>query len=82
MRNFMWISIAAVAGTLAFAPSASAERVCKERCDGGTCVQKCVEHPDVTIERDHDRDHVVREHENRRPGVDLHVPGVGIEIGH
>lgn len=82
MRNLTWMTIAAVAGTLAFAQTASAEKVCKERCEGGTCVKKCVEHPDaVIIDRDRDRDHVVREHEDHRPGVDIHVPGVGVDIG-
>jgi hypothetical protein len=71
MRNLMLIVLAAGAGVFALAQTASAERVCKEVCDAGTCVQRCVEHPD---------DEVIVDHE-RRPGVELHVPGVGVEIG-
>jgi hypothetical protein len=71
MRNLTVIGIAAGVGMLVLTQTASAERVCREVCDGGTCVQKCVEHEDrVIIDRD-----------RPRPDVDVHVPGVGVEIG-
>jgi len=55
--------------------AAHAERVCRQVCDGGTCVSKCVEHPDS--------DAVVHEHDRGPPppGIGIHVPGVGVEIG-
>lgn len=78
MRNLMLIGIAAAAGMLALTQTASAERVCREVCDGGTCVQKCVEHDDqVIIDRDRGPPPP-----DRGPGVELHAPGVGVEIGH
>lgn len=78
MRNLTLIGIAAAASLLVLMQTASAERVCREVCDGGTCVQKCVEHNDqVIIDRDRGPPPPDRE-----PGVDVHVPGVGVEIGH
>jgi hypothetical protein len=60
---------------LALAQTASAERVCREVCDGGACVQRCNETSDrVIIDRDRDR-------APPAPGVELRAPGVGIEIG-
>ncbi len=56
-------------------------RVCREICRGDFCRTKCVD--------EHVRDEVVRErvyrdrdredHRDRRPGVELRVPGVNIE---
>ena len=58
--------------------AANAERVCNQVCDGGTCVSKCVDHPDTTvIEHDHDR---LRD--DRGPGFDVHAPGVNVDVGH
>jgi hypothetical protein len=74
MRNITAIGIIAAAATLALAQSASAERVCRSVCDGGACVQKCVEHDDRAI-IDHDR--VPRP---REPGVDIHAPGVNVDV--
>ena len=73
--------LGAVTAALWFALShaANAERVCRQVCDHGACVSKCVDHPDadVTIhEHEHYRD------ESRGPGVDIHAPGVGVDIGH
>jgi hypothetical protein len=60
--------------------AANAERVCNQVCDGGTCVSKCVDHPDASvIVRDHDQ---YRDHDDRGPGVDVHAPGVDIGVGH
>jgi hypothetical protein len=74
MRKLLLMSLVAGAGALLVAQTASAERVCREVCDGGTCVQKCVEH--------HDDDRVIIDRDRPRPGVELHAPGVGVEIGH
>jgi hypothetical protein len=56
--------------------AANAERVCNQVCDGGTCVSKCVDHPDTTVvEHGHDR---LRDD---RPGFDVHAPGANIDVG-
>ena len=57
----------------------AAEQICRQDCVDGTCVSRCVERsdPGVTV-RDHDEDYRDRD---RRPGVDIRVPGVGVEIG-
>ena len=65
------IGAAATAVLLGISCSAQAERVCRQVCDHGTCVSRCVEHPDGGV--------VVHEHDE--PGVGVHVPGVGVEIG-
>ena len=59
---------------LVLAHAANAERVCKQVCDHGTCVSKCVENsePDVIV-RERDR--------HDQPGIELHAPGVGFDIG-
>jgi len=62
--------------------AANAERVCNQVCNGGTCVSKCVDHPDTSvIVRDHDQYRGDRG-DDRRPGVDVHVPGVNVDVGH
>ena len=74
------IGAATAAVWFALSHAASAEQVCRQVCDNGTCVSKCVEHPDSqVIIRDHD-DGYYRDH-YRGPGVDVHVPGVGVDIG-
>jgi hypothetical protein len=54
-------------------------RVCKEICRGDFCKTRCVDErvrDEVVHERVYrDRD----EHRDRRPGVELRVPGVNIE---
>jgi hypothetical protein len=40
------LGMAAAALWFLFAQAANAERVCRQVCDGGTCVSKCVAHPD------------------------------------
>jgi hypothetical protein len=60
-------------------------KVCKDVCRGNVCRERCF--------NEHDRDEVVHErvyrdrdnHEehrdrDRRPGVELHVPGTGVNI--
>jgi hypothetical protein len=56
-------------------------RVCKEICRGDICKTQCFREQDrdevvhERVYREHDRD----EHRDRRPGVELRVPGVSIE---
>lgn len=73
MMNKVLIGAATAALWFGLSYAAHAERVCRQVCDAGTCVSKCVEHPDGGV--------VVHEHD-RGPGVGVHVPGVGVEIGH
>ena len=61
------------AGTLLTVP-ASADRICKKVCDEGSCRTTCVERNDRLYMQDRDRDYY------RRPGVELHGPGVGVDI--
>ncbi|HEX4408019.1 MAG TPA: hypothetical protein VH206_04520 [Xanthobacteraceae bacterium] len=75
------ILIGVATGAVWFALShvANAEQVCRQVCDNGTCISKCVDHPDAGV--------VVHEHDDyyrhdRGPGVDVHVPGVNVDIGH
>ena len=70
------IGVATAALWFALSHVANAEQVCRQVCDGGTCVSKCVDHPDSTvIVYDHDG------YRDRGPGVDVRVPGVGVDIG-
>jgi hypothetical protein len=71
MRNLLLIAVATGAGVFALAQTASAERVCKSVCDGGSCVQKCIEHDDA----------VIVDRPPPPPGVGVRVPGVDVEIG-
>jgi hypothetical protein len=81
--NKILIGMAATTLWLVFSQAANAERVCRETCDGGTCVTRCVNHSDEeVIIRDRDRDNDRRRDYERRPGVELRVPGIGgVEIG-
>ncbi len=81
MRKLALIGITAFAASFAVAPAANAASVCREVCDGGTCVQKCKEQSSTTVIRK-DRDVTVRERERpRAPGIELNVPGVSVDIG-
>jgi hypothetical protein len=73
------IGVATAALWFALSHVANAEQICRQDCVDGTCVSRCVERsdPGVTV-RDHDEDYRDRD---RRPGVDIRVPGVGVEIG-
>lgn len=57
------------------------DRVCREVCRENVCRTRCVDKHDrdevvhERVYRDRDRD----EHRDRRPGVELRVPGVNIE---
>jgi hypothetical protein len=56
-------------------------RVCREVCRDNVCRTRCFNERDrdevvhERVYRDHDRD----EHRDRRPGVELNLPGVSIE---
>jgi hypothetical protein len=76
MRNLTLIGIVAGVGLLGLTQMASADRVCRSVCDHGSCVQKCVEHNDRVIDRDRPLPPA------DRPGVDIHAPGVNIDVGH
>jgi len=70
------IGVATASLWFVFSHAANAERVCKQVCDHGACVSKCVEHSD-------DPAVIVHEHDGYRrpaPGVDIHAPGVGVDI--
>jgi hypothetical protein len=72
------ILIGAVAGALWILCSyaANADRVCKQVCDNGNCVSKCVEHNDTDV--------IVHDHDggrDRAPGVQLNTPGGDVHIG-
>lgn len=76
------IGMAAAALWFVFSQAANAERVCREVCDSGTCVSRCMDRADEdVIIRDRDRDHDRRREYERGPGVEFRVPGVGVEIG-
>ena len=68
MRNITVIGIITAAATLGLVQTASAERVCRSVCDGGTCVQRCTERYDHPAPP--------------RAGVDVHahVPGAGVNV--
>jgi hypothetical protein len=69
------IGVVTAAVWFVLSQAASAEQVCKQVCDNGTCV----DNPDSTvIIHDHDRS---RDRDDR-PGVDLRAPGVNIDVGH
>jgi hypothetical protein len=67
----------------------SAERTCRQECVGPVCQERCVEtdgraEPRIQ-ERREDRFEERREERRedrgeRRPGIELRVPGVGVEI--
>ncbi len=57
--------------------AANAERVCRQVCDSGTCVSRCVDRPDSTVIIRH-HDHYYRD---ERPGMEFHGPGVDVDVG-
>lgn len=76
MRMIALVGTAAAALSAAtfFAGPADAERICRQVCDDGFCRTQCVERGDRLYDRDYDRGYY------RRPGIELHVPGVGVDI--
>ena len=71
------LGVIAAALWFVLSQAANAERVCNQVCNGGTCVSKCVDHFDSGVVI-HDRD---RYRDERRPGADVHAPGVDIDVG-
>ena len=80
---------AATVATIAFIPQqASAERVCRQECTGPVCQERCVESSDRDRDQIRTEGRGERREENRNdrreqrrePGVELKVPGVGVEI--
>ena len=74
MTKFL-IGVATAALWFALSHVANAERICREVCDHGTCVSRCVHHPDADlIIRD-------REHwQDRDRGFDIDAPAGGVVI--
>ena len=92
MRLFNILAIAAtVAATAALIPQkASADRVCRQECSGPICQERCVETEgrggqregrEGREERREQRHDERGEGRGRGPGIELRVPGGGIEIG-
>jgi hypothetical protein len=95
MRLFSILAITAtVAATAALIPQkASADRVCRQECSGPICQERCVETEgrggqregrEGLEGREDRREHRYEERDERRgrgPGIELRVPGGGIEIG-
>jgi hypothetical protein len=65
------VGMAAAALWFVLSQAANAERICKDVCDGGTCVSHCVNNPNGD-------EMIIRE---RGPGVELRTPGVDIDVG-
>ena len=75
--TLMGTAAAVLTATMLLATPASADRICKKVCNEGSCRTTCVERNDRLYMRDRDRDY----YHHRRPGVELHGPGVGVDIG-
>ncbi len=73
--TFLGTTIAVLTASTLLTVPTSADRVCKKVCSEGSCRTTCVDRGDrVYMDRDRDYYH-------RRPGVELHAPGVGVDIG-
>ena len=66
MTKFL-IGVATAALWFALSHAANAERICREVCDHGTCVSRCVHHPDADV--------IVRDR-----GFDIDAPAGGVVI--
>ena len=74
------IGVATAALWFALSHAANAEQICRQVCDSGTCISRCVDHPDSdVIIRGHDDDYYGDR--DRGPDFRVHVPGVALEIG-
>lgn len=89
MRIFNSLAVASVVvAAAAFIPqTASAQRVCRQDCVGLVCQERCVETEGRGDRREGredgrgERRELREERRERGPGIELRVPGVGIEIG-
>jgi hypothetical protein len=66
------VGMAAAALWFVFSQAANAERICKDVCKDGMCVSRCVNNADGD-------ETVIREHD-RGPGVEVHAPGVDVDV--
>jgi len=88
MRYFNVLAIGAMlAATIAVNPrQALADRDCHRECVGPACEEHCVERGDRDDRYEERRESRERyeereERDRDRPGIELRVPGVGVEIG-
>ena len=88
MRLFNILAItAAAAATAALIPQkASADRVCRQECSGPVCQERCGQREgregrEGLEERRGQRHEEREEGRGRGPGIELRVPGGGVEIG-
>ncbi len=70
------IAATLTAATILVGP-ANADQICRRVCDEGFCRTRCVERGDRYL-YDRDSDYY---YYHRRPGVEFHGPGFGVEIG-
>ena len=68
------VGMAAAALWFVFSQAADAERICKDVCNNGICVSRCVNN------RNGD-EMTIREHD-RGPGVELRATGNDVDVGH
>jgi hypothetical protein len=74
MTKFL-IGVATAALWFALSYAANAERTCRQVCDSGACVSRCVQRPHPGV--------VVRDHEQPRHhvrGFDVDTPAGDVEI--
>jgi hypothetical protein len=74
MTKFL-IGVATAALWFALSHAANAERICRQVCDNGTCVSRCVQRPDsegIIREREHWR--------HRDRGFDVDAPAGDVVI--
>jgi hypothetical protein len=74
MTKFL-IGVATAALWFALSHAANAERICRQVCDNGTCVSRCVQRPDSEV--------IIRERERWRQhdrGFDLDTPAGDVTI--
>ena len=79
MITLMGTAAAALTAATLFAAPASADRVCRQVCDGGFCRTHCFERGDRLYLYDRDRDDYY--HRHHRPGVGIYGTGFGVDIG-
>ena len=80
MITLMGTAAAALTAATLFAAPASADRVCRQDCDGGFCRTRCFDRSDRLYMYDRDRDDFYYRH-HHRPGVGVYGPGFGVEVG-
>ncbi len=74
--TFLGTTIAVLTASTLLTVPASADRFCQKVCSEGSCRTTCVDRGD-RVYMDGERDYYY----HRRPGVELHAPGVGVDIG-